>query len=115
VARLGEPSRRGRRRGPRELSHALRALRAQAAPPTLLAAVQERWAEVVGARIAGEAAPVSERGGVVTVACRSAVWAAELSMLATGIEQGLNEALGAVGRVRGLRFSSGGRQQLASS
>ena len=32
--------------------------------------------------LAGECTPVSERDGVVTVACRSAVWSQELSMMA---------------------------------
>jgi predicted nucleic acid-binding Zn ribbon protein len=93
-----------RRRGPRELAHAVRSLRRDVAPPTLLARVQESWAETVGPRIAGEAEPVGERDGVVTVGCRSAVWASELSMLAAGIQNGLNEALGGGRRVTALRF-----------
>jgi predicted nucleic acid-binding Zn ribbon protein len=82
----------------------VRLLRQEVAPPTLLAQVQERWGEAVGPRVAGEAEPIGERDGVVTVGCRSAVWAAELSMLAAELEAGLNDLLGGAPRVRALRF-----------
>jgi predicted nucleic acid-binding Zn ribbon protein len=90
---LAEAGGGARRKRPRELSHAVRALRTTAAPPTLLARVQERWASVVGDAVAAEAEPVSERAGVVTVACSSAVWAAELSLLVEDLRVRLNEAL----------------------
>lgn len=96
----------GRRRGPRELSEALVDLRRQAAPPTLLARVQERWSDAVGARVAEEAEPVGERDGVVTVSCRSAVWTAELSMLSETLLEGLNERLDEGRRVLALRFTT---------
>src|SRR5688572_2928564 len=99
-----ERARRGRGRRPRELSHAFSLLRSQVAPPTLLAMVQDRWAAAVGPAVAEEAEPVSERDGVVTVACRSAVWAAELSMLAPKIEASLNEALEGQRSLGSLRF-----------
>ena len=43
--------------------------------------MQRAWASAVGEAIAAEAAPVAERDGVVTVACRSATWAQELDLL----------------------------------
>ncbi|MGH2968754.1 MAG: DciA family protein, partial [Solirubrobacteraceae bacterium] len=48
------------------------------------------------------AEPVSERDGVVTVACASAVWAQELDLLSERVVAALNEALGrpAVRRLR---------------
>jgi predicted nucleic acid-binding Zn ribbon protein len=92
--------------GPRELAQAMVRLRRQAAPPTLLARVQERWADAVGSPVAEEALPVAERDGIVTVSCRSAVWSAELSMLSESLLEGLNERLGEGRRVRGLRFTT---------
>ena len=56
--------------------------------------------------IAAEAEPVSEHDGVVTVACRSAVWAQELDLLAPDLVARLNGLVGASeegGSVRGLR------------
>jgi len=73
-------------------------------PPTLLARVQRSWAAAVGERIAGEAEPVAERAGVVTVSCRSSVWAAELKMLAPSLVEQLNAVLGEAPGVRGLDF-----------
>jgi predicted nucleic acid-binding Zn ribbon protein len=78
---------------PRRLSGALRAAREQAAPRTPLAAVQSRWREVAGETIAAEAEPVSEREGVVTIACRSATWAQELDLLQDEILRRLCQAL----------------------
>ena len=95
---------RSRRRAPRELAHALRRVRRQAAPPTTLAAVQECWSAAVGAAVAREAEPVSERDGLVTVHCRSAVWAAELTMLAEGLLERLNRELAEGRQVHALRF-----------
>jgi predicted nucleic acid-binding Zn ribbon protein len=75
----------------------------RAAPATTLARVQERWREVAGAVVAEEAEPVSERAGVVTVSCRSAVWAQELELLAPDLVARLNEAIGTEA-VKGLRL-----------
>jgi predicted nucleic acid-binding Zn ribbon protein len=96
-----------RRTAPRPIGEALTSLVARVAPQTLIARVQRAWPASVGEVVAAEAEPVSERAGTVTVACRSAVWAQELSMLAPDLQQRLNEALGAPpGRpfVRELRF-----------
>jgi predicted nucleic acid-binding Zn ribbon protein len=90
------------RRSPRRLSFALDDLRDELAPQTLLADVQRAWPQVVGAAIAGEAAPISERGGVLTVSCSAAVWAQELDLMAPVILERLNARLGG-GRVARLR------------
>ena len=82
----------------------LPALRSRLAPVTLLADVQTRWAEVAGEEIARQAQPVSERAGVVTVRCRSAVWAAELSMMSPRLLQSLNEARPAGAPIGGAAF-----------
>jgi predicted nucleic acid-binding Zn ribbon protein len=88
---------------PRQIAEALARVTAKAAPATTIARLQGCWESVAGAVIAAEAEPVSERSGVVTVACRSAVWANELELLAPGLVEGLNEALGATA-VGSLRF-----------
>jgi predicted nucleic acid-binding Zn ribbon protein len=82
-----------RRRAPRALSIALERVVPDVAPATLLAQVQQAWPEVAGERLAAEAGPVSERDGVVTVACTSGVWAQELDLLGADLLAGLNAAL----------------------
>ena len=79
-------------RRPRPLAEVLPGFRSRLAPATVLADVQARWTEVVGERIAREAEPASERGGVLTVRCASAVWASELSLMAPDLLQRLNDA-----------------------
>ena len=91
-----------RRLAPRPLADALEPLRRDLAPATTLARVQEAWASVAGIA-AREAAPVSERGGTVTFACRSSVWAGELTLMAGELKDRLNAALGE-GSVTDLRF-----------
>ena len=96
-----------RRSAPRPLSLALERVVRRAAPATPLARVQERWAAVAGERVAREAEPVSERDGVVTVACGSAVWAQELELLSSELLERLDGALGrqdGARLVRRLRF-----------
>jgi predicted nucleic acid-binding Zn ribbon protein len=78
-------------RRPRTLAEILPVLRSRLTPATLLADVQTRWAGVAGEHIANAARPVSERAGVVTVHCSSAVWASELSMMSARLLQALNE------------------------
>jgi predicted nucleic acid-binding Zn ribbon protein len=94
-----------RRRRPRSLGDALREVREQTAPETLLAAVQSCWREAVGEQVAAEAEPVSERDGQVTIACRSATWAQELDLLSNELLERLNEALSGP-RVTALRFTA---------
>jgi predicted nucleic acid-binding Zn ribbon protein len=91
-----------RRHALRPLSAAVEALAARMAPTTALAAIQTSWPEAVGEAIAREARPVAERDGVVTVACRSAVWAQELDLMGAEVVERLNQALGDV-PVRRLR------------
>ena len=97
-----------RRRAPRPLSIALSTALEGAEPATLLAAVQSAWAGAVGEAIAREATPVSERGGVVTVACRTATWAHELDLLGVRILAQLRERLPPGAVLEGLRFTASG-------
>jgi predicted nucleic acid-binding Zn ribbon protein len=89
-------------REPRPIAGALARVVDRSAPATTLARVQRCWKEVAGEVVAIEATPVAERAGLVTVACRSAVWANELELLSKGLVEGLNEALGgsAVGSLK---------------
>lgn len=99
-----------RRPAPRRLGIALADVSRSLAPATTLAGVQARWPEAVGPAVADEAEPVSEREGVVTVACRSAVWAQELDLLGPDLVARLNELLGGPGKrgpVRALRVVVG--------
>ena len=96
-----------RRLAPRALSTALEGVVRDVAPQTLLARVQAAWSEVAGERLVAAAAPVSERDGVVTIACHSATWAQELDLMQENLLGGLNAALGE-GRVEALRFTADG-------
>ena len=95
-----------RRAAPRGLGPAMDELTRGASPPTLLARVQACWAEVAGEALAQEAEPASERAGTLTVACRSSVWAQELTLLAPDLLDRLNTALdaGREGPLTALRF-----------
>jgi predicted nucleic acid-binding Zn ribbon protein len=61
---------------------------------------------VAGDVLAAAAGPVSERGGTVTVACESSVWAHELELLGADLARRLDEAVSG-GRVERLRFIVG--------
>jgi len=71
--------------------------------------VQGCWREVVGAAVATEAQPLSERDGTLTVVCRSATWASELELLAPDLLARLNRALEETsgGKLTGLRAKAG--------
>jgi predicted nucleic acid-binding Zn ribbon protein len=97
-----------RRSSPRAVSHALDALTAGLAPPTLLAEVQRAWPEAAGALFAGRAEPYAERGGEVSVRCAEAVLAQELSLMSELVRGRLNEALGRPA-VTALRIRIGSR------
>ena len=90
-----------RRNGPRPVSFALEDLQDSLEPPTLLAAVQRIWPDVAGA-FANVSQPVSERDGVLLIACDSSVWANELALMSEVVIGRLNAALGrpAVKRLR---------------
>jgi predicted nucleic acid-binding Zn ribbon protein len=72
------------------------------APATVLAEVQRAWAEAAGPAFARVSEPVSERDGVVVVACSEAVWAQELDLMSEAVVERLNATLGrpAVRRLR---------------
>ena len=82
-----------RRLAPRPLAAALEGVRRDSAPRTRLAAVQAAWPGVAGPGLATVASPVSEREGVVTVACESGAWAQELELLGPDLLERLNAAL----------------------
>jgi len=91
-----------RRSGPRPVGFALDRLTGSIAPATLLAEVQRVWPLAAGEAFASRAEPVSERDGVITVACVTSVWAQELDLLSERVVAALNDALGrpAVRRLR---------------
>ena len=91
-----------RRTAPRPVGAALDGITAALAPATLLAEVQRAWPAAAGEAFAGASEPVSERAGVVVVACTSAVWAQELDLLSERVIARLNDVLGrpAVRRLR---------------
>jgi predicted nucleic acid-binding Zn ribbon protein len=94
-----------KRSRPRQLGGAFRRVVDDTSPQTLLAAVQAAWPQVAGDTVAGQATPVAERDGVITVACRSASWAQELDLLSERLRGRLNEGLGEE-RVSSLRFTA---------
>ena len=81
------------RRSPRSLASRFDALAERLAPDTVLGAAQSAWREAVGPSISSRAWPVSERAGVLTVACESSVWAQELDLMSDAILERLNGAL----------------------
>jgi len=83
-----------RRRAPRPLSIALKAVAAELEPATKLAPVQAAWPAVVGPVIAAHATPVGERGGVLEVVCDESVWAAELELMGPDLVDRLQAAVG---------------------
>ena len=83
-----------RRREFRPLSAALEAVTAGLAPATLLAEVQMAWPEAAGEAFAGASQPTSERDGVITVACESAVWAQELDLMSEPVVAEVHRRLG---------------------
>jgi predicted nucleic acid-binding Zn ribbon protein len=96
------------RRAPRPIGAALETVLQGAEPATLLAAVQSVWPGAVGEAVAREASPVSERDGVVTVACRSATWAQELDLLAAQILDQVRGNLPDWATVDAIRFTASG-------
>jgi predicted nucleic acid-binding Zn ribbon protein len=92
-----------RRASPRSAAAAIASVRASVEPKTPLAAVQRAWRDAVGERIAAEAQPVSERNGVITVACRAATWAQELDLLQDDLLAKLRVTVGET-PITGIRF-----------
>jgi predicted nucleic acid-binding Zn ribbon protein len=108
------------RRTPRPLGAALGLVRSRTEPKTLLGAVQGAWSTAAGAAVAAQAEPVSERDGVVTIACRSATWAQELDLLQDQLLDALKQALSDSSRhppespLRGLRFTADGQRHFSA-
>jgi predicted nucleic acid-binding Zn ribbon protein len=84
------------------MSGAIGDLADRLAPKTTLAEVQRVWTDAVGAVVAKEATPTTERDGTLTVACRSSVWAQELDLMGPELVGRINAALGAE-RITALR------------
>ncbi|CAB4914385.1 unannotated protein [freshwater metagenome] len=89
----------------RPASEAVNNLVAGLRPANTLDEIQVIWAAAAGEGIAAEATPTGEVGGVLTVTCTSAVWAHELDLLAPGIIDRVNAALGDE-RITSLRCQS---------
>ena len=87
-------------RSPRQLSGALESLASRLAPATALAEAQRAWDDAVGQGISQRAHPVTERAGVLTIACESSVWAQELDLMSEAILERLNSRLGGTRIVR---------------
>ena len=96
------------RRAPRPIGAALETVLQGAEPATLLAAVQSAWPGAVGEAVAREASPVSERGGVITVACQSATWAQELDLLGGQILDQVRRNLPEWAALEAFRFTASG-------
>jgi predicted nucleic acid-binding Zn ribbon protein len=62
------------------------------------------WPKAAGAAIDRVASPVSEKDGVITVACASASWAEQLDLLQVELLAKLRTALGEAPEVLELRF-----------
>ena len=97
-----------RRRAPRPIAAAIGSALERAEPETLLAAVQSAWPGAVGEAVAREASPVSERDGVVTVACQSATWAQELDLLSGQILTQVRQNLPEWAALEAIRFTASG-------
>jgi predicted nucleic acid-binding Zn ribbon protein len=92
------------RRAPRPIGAALETVISGAEPATLLAAVQSAWPGAVGEAVAREAAPVSERDGVVTG--QSATWAQELDLLGAQILGQVRQNLPDWATLEAIRFTA---------
>ena len=106
-----------RRLAPRPLASVLQEVAETATPATVLARVQACWTEVAGEAVSAEAEVVAERHGVLTIRCRSAIWAHELELLGEDLRERLSAAVGEASAVRELRFvvGSGERQDSLGS
>jgi hypothetical protein len=68
--------------------------------------VWNRWAEIVGERVAARTLPQSLRDGLLTVTVASSAWLNELSFMRADIVRRVNECVGQ-GIVTGLRLVAG--------
>ncbi len=90
---------------PRKLGESLSRLVADQAPKTLLSEVQAAWPRACGDVIAASSEPVSERNGLVTIACESGSWAQELELMQETLRPRVEAVLGE-GRITGFRFTA---------
>jgi predicted nucleic acid-binding Zn ribbon protein len=102
------------RRTPRPLSKSIAALADQLAPRTTLADAQRAWPSAAGAAMAKYASPTGERGGTLTITCRSSVWAQELDLMAPELIAKLNGLIGE-GRITALRCVASPSRSWASA
>lgn len=92
-----------RRRDPVRISDVLPAVVGGVEPQTALARVQSAWQAAAGSTLAKWAEPVSERAGVVTLACSDSMVAHELEMMRSELLEKLAAEL-AESPPRELRF-----------
>ena len=59
-----------------------------------IAQLAARWSRIVGPRLAGETAPASLEGGILTVSATNGPWGAQARFLHEEIRVKANEALG---------------------
>ena len=97
---------RGRSRPPVRAGEAVQRLAEELAPDTPLGSVQAVWPGVVGEAITGVTTVISEREGLLEVACVSSVWADELSMMEPEIRRRINDALGG-DAIESIKFRTG--------
>lgn len=94
----------GERPDPRRLSHSLdRISRSLGGPDAgAVAAIFERWEEIVGPAVAAHSRPVSLNRGTLTVAVDQPGWATQLTYLESDLRRRIDEVAGAgaVERVR---------------
>jgi predicted nucleic acid-binding Zn ribbon protein len=88
------------------MSDALQALAARRGWRSHLVAgdLQADWETIVGPQLAGHTAPLRLSGGVLVLAARTPLWAAEVRQLGTVIMRRVNERLGP-GTVRTITVS----------
>ena len=102
------------RRAPRRVGASIGSLADQLAPRTMLADAQRAWPRAAGAAMAKYAVPTAERGGTLTITCRSSVWAQELDLMSPELIAKLNAAIGE-GRITALRCVAARSRSWASS
>lgn len=102
------------RRAPRPLGRSIASLADQLAPRTTLAEAQRAWPAAAGAAMGKHASPTAERGGTLTITCRSSVWAQELDSMAPELIAKLNGLIGE-GRITALRCVASPSRSWASS
>jgi predicted nucleic acid-binding Zn ribbon protein len=83
-----------RRLAPRPLAVSVERLAGDLQPATPLARVQACWEGVVGPVVAAHATPLRARDGRLVVHCPDAVWMQEVTLMAPGLVEQLNAALG---------------------